>query len=119
MSTFMIEDGKYEVTNDNGIVSVKRYGEDWGYEADKFTLCLIQEIERLRDFCHQLAGEESLHQGGIYETEMTRLLKENRELKSMVGEVKRRVSFHKDDVGNTLFEELQHIMEENTPKEGA
>lgn len=41
------------------------------------------EIERLKEICVQLAGEETLHQDGRYETEMGRLWKENEWLKKL------------------------------------
>lgn len=51
MSEISICDGKYLVTNENGIITVKRHGEDWARNdlvGDGFVLALVQEIERLR-----------------------------------------------------------------------
>ena len=42
-----IENGKYQIENNNGIVKVYRYGELWLDGVTKFELCLIQRIEEL------------------------------------------------------------------------
>jgi hypothetical protein len=38
-------DGKWEVINDNGVLKVKRYGEDMTLETDNLHLAMLQYIE--------------------------------------------------------------------------
>ena len=52
------------------------YDSELAIIARKNFLRLLDEIEQLRKLCEQLAGEESLHQEGLYETEMERLNKQ-------------------------------------------
>ena len=47
MNKLEIENGKYQIENNNGIVKVYRYGELWLDGVTKFELCLIQRIEEL------------------------------------------------------------------------
>ena len=47
MNKIEIENGKYQIENNNGIVKVYRYGELWLDGVTKFELCLIQRIEEL------------------------------------------------------------------------
>ena len=47
MDKLEIENGKYQIENNNGIVKVYRYGELWLDGVTKFELCLIQRIEEL------------------------------------------------------------------------
>lgn len=49
MNKLEIENGKYQIENNDGIVKVYRYGELWlsGASISKLELCLIQHIEEL------------------------------------------------------------------------
>ena len=47
MNKLEIENGKYQIEDNNGIVKVYRYGELWLDGVTKFELCLIQRIEKL------------------------------------------------------------------------
>lgn len=47
MNKIEIENGKYQIENNNGIVKVYRYGSLWLDGVTKFELCLIQRIEEL------------------------------------------------------------------------
>ena len=41
-----VEGGKYTFINDNGVVSILRFGEQWRSEAgDKALLCLLHQVE--------------------------------------------------------------------------
>lgn len=43
-----VENGKYTFINDNGIVSIQRYGEGWQENVGgKALLCLLQHVEKL------------------------------------------------------------------------
>ena len=46
-----------------------------------------QEIERLRNLCQQLVGEETLHQDGTYETEMQKQAAEIERLRKEVDDL--------------------------------
>lgn len=50
-----IENGKYTFINNNGVVSIKRFGEAWRNESgDKALLCLLQHVEKLEEENRQL-----------------------------------------------------------------
>lgn len=55
-----VENGKYTFINDNGIVSIKRCGEDWQENVGgKALLCLLQHVEKLElelKQCKELSG---------------------------------------------------------------
>lgn len=55
----MIKVGKYEITNDNGKLTVLRKGEPWdrNFIGDSFVLALVQEIEFLREMNLEIAKE--------------------------------------------------------------
>jgi len=41
-----VEGGKYTFINDNGIVTILRYGEEWD-TGNKALLCLLHQVESL------------------------------------------------------------------------
>ena len=55
-----VENGKYTFINDNGIVSIKRCGEEWQENVGgKALLCLLQHVEKLElelKQCKELSG---------------------------------------------------------------
>ncbi|BAV80881.1 hypothetical protein [Vibrio phage RYC] len=53
MSKISLENGKYVINNNNGIVTVRRFGEEWrDLTGDSLFLSLIQEVERLHIDVH-------------------------------------------------------------------
>ncbi len=72
MNSFTLENGKYTVRNDNGLITVDRYSdENWrNCTGDGFILALVHEIERLREDNENLEYEileTKLLSEGIYE----------------------------------------------------
>lgn len=59
MSNLTLENGKYTVHNDNGLVTVDRYSEvNWrSCTGDGFILALVQEVERLKDKNRELSED--------------------------------------------------------------
>lgn len=54
-----LDNGKYTIEDNNGIMTAYRYGELWDVKTqdligDKFTLCLVQHIEKLTEEIEQL-----------------------------------------------------------------
>ena len=74
---------KYELRLENSI------GADISY--------LINTIKQQQDLLEQLVGEESLHQQGIYETEMTRLNNKNKQQQAQIDKYEKALKFYADE----------------------
>lgn len=59
MYAFDAEDGKYTFINNNGIVAIQRYGEDWRNESgDKALLSLLHEVEEMEKYINFLENRD-------------------------------------------------------------
>lgn len=56
---FETDDGKYTFINDNGVVTILRYGEAWD-TGNKALLSLLYKIEQYRDEIVELRGKAHL-----------------------------------------------------------
>lgn len=56
-----LENGKYTFINNNGVVSINRFREEWRNESgDKALLCLLQHVEKLEEENRQLKENQQL-----------------------------------------------------------
>lgn len=68
-----VEKGKYTFINDNGIVSIKRFGEDWQENVGgKALLCLLHHVEKIelelnqyKQLSHEAVEDEIADSGKI------------------------------------------------------
>lgn len=64
-----LEDGKYTIEHDNGLLAFKRNGEAWPAADDlrhtKLVLCLVQRVEELEDKLQALYEPDELRPGQI------------------------------------------------------
>ena len=50
MQTVTLENGKYKIVNDNGVVKAYRHGEQWqDLSGDSLILALLSRVEELED----------------------------------------------------------------------
>lgn len=55
-----VENGKYTFINDNGIVSIKRCGEDWQENVGgKALLCLLHHVEKIEAELAELRNQQN------------------------------------------------------------
>lgn len=75
MSTINLDNGKYTVTNDNGLLKFNRYGEEWtsgnnAYSYSGLVLALVHRVEELeetiQDMLYALKPELSLQEKENY-----------------------------------------------------
>lgn len=50
METIKLQDGKYTITNNNGVLKAFRYGEEWrDIVGDNLICALVQKVNELED----------------------------------------------------------------------